>query len=110
MLGLLAVALGLLGVVFLVGSQAQPGRMIVGVVLLLAAGALVYLARAKPQIIEKRITQQIHLSGDVEVKDLRCRQCAANLEPESVSVRAGAVFVDCGYCKASYQLEEAPKW
>ena len=31
--------------------------------LLLAAAALVYLVRARPQVIEKRITQHVHLSG-----------------------------------------------
>ncbi|GAG08140.1 unnamed protein product, partial [marine sediment metagenome] len=32
------------------------------------------------------------------------------LDSKSVSVQAGAVFVNCPYCESSYQIEEAPKW
>jgi len=41
----LAVLLGLLGIVFVAGAQGQPMRVVVGVVLMAAAGALVWLAR-----------------------------------------------------------------
>jgi uncharacterized Zn-finger protein len=32
------------------------------------------------------------------------------LSKENLEVKAGAIFVECPYCGASYQIEEAPKW
>ena len=54
--------------------------------------------------------QKIDLSGDVKLQDLTCRACGGTLGKESVIVKAGAVFVNCQYCGATYQIEEAPKW
>jgi Zn finger protein HypA/HybF involved in hydrogenase expression len=104
----LAVLLGLLGIIFIVGAQGQIVRVVVGVVLFVAAGALVWLARQQPS--QTTVVQQIDLSGDVNLQDLTCRSCGAGLSQRSVEVRAGAVFVHCEYCGASYQLEEEPKW
>jgi len=25
-------------------------------------------------------------------------------------VKAGAIFISCGFCGTQYQIEEAPKW
>jgi len=96
-----AALLWLLGLVF-----------VVGVVLFLAGGAMIALARLRPKVEEKKVTivQKIDLSGDVHAEALKCKQCGAELDEKSVTVRAGAVFVNCGYCGSSYQIEEAPKW
>jgi hypothetical protein len=95
---------------FVVGAQGQTARIVVGVVLLAAAGALVWLALQQPKPSVTTVVQKIDLSGDVKLKDLTCRACGGTLGKESVAVRAGAVFVNCQYCGATYQIEEAPKW
>ncbi|RMG17997.1 MAG: hypothetical protein D6729_07770 [Deltaproteobacteria bacterium] len=105
---LLAAVLGLLAFVFVVGSQGQVLRIVVGVVLLAAAIALLALPRLRPQIVQR--TQRIELSGDVSLEALTCAKCGGNLSKKNLTVQAGAVFVDCPYCGAHYQLEEAPKW
>jgi hypothetical protein len=104
----LAAALGALGLVFIAGAQGQVLRVVVGAVLLLGAGALVALSRLAP--VHTTTTQKIDLSGDVNVQDLVCRRCGGHLSQKSVSVQAGAVFVNCEYCGAAYQFEEQPKW
>jgi hypothetical protein len=104
----LAALLALLGLVFVVGAQGQVVRIVVGVVLFLAAGGLIFLVQLRPQ--QTTITQQIDLSGDVGVQELACSSCGGRLTKESVEVRAGAVFVHCPYCGSDYQLEEEPKW
>lgn len=106
----LAALLGLLGLVFIVGAQGQTLRVVIGVVLVLAAGALVWLAQQRPKQVTTTVVQKIDLSGNVNVQALTCRNCGAQLSERSVSVRAGAAFVQCEYCGASYQLEEDPKW
>jgi hypothetical protein len=107
----LAALLGCFGIVFVVsGGGGQPWHIAVGVILLAAAGALVWLALMKPKPAVTTIVQKIDLSGDVNLEDLKCRSCGGALGKESVAVKAGAVFVNCQYCGATYQIEEAPKW
>lgn len=105
----LAALLGLLGLVFVVGAQGQWIRVLVGIVLWGAAGALVWLARKMPRQTTN-IVQKIDLSGDVRLETLTCRSCGGTLGKESVTVKAGAVFVNCEFCGATYQIEEEPKW
>lgn len=105
----LAAVLMALGLMFVVGAQGQTPRLVVGVVLIAAAGALIWLAMQKPAQITT-IVQKIDLSGDVKLQDLKCQSCGGTLGKESVTVKAGAVFVNCQYCGAAYQIEEAPKW
>jgi len=103
-----ALLLSLLGLVFVVGAQGQPMRVVVGVVLFVGAGGLVYLVKIRPQ--QTTITHTVDLSGDVNVQELTCQSCGGRLSREAVSVKAGAVFVHCDFCGADYQLEEKPTW
>jgi hypothetical protein len=107
---ILAVAIGLLGVIFLAGSQGQVSRLVVGLVLLAGAVTLVAVSRLRPRVEQRNIVQSIDLSGDVRPELLTCRQCGAQLSKDDLSVRAGAVLVQCRYCDAAYHLEEEPKW
>lgn len=106
----LAALLGLLGIMFVVGAQGQVVRVIVGVVLLAAGGALIWLARQQTKHVTTTVVQKIDLSGDVNVQELTCRACGGSLSKKSVTVEAGAVLVNCEYCGSAYQLEEEPKW
>ena len=107
---ILAAILGALGFVFLVGSQGQLARLIIGVVLLVAAGAVVYLFRTKPQVTQSTVVQKIDLSGDVSLEGMKCKVCGAPLSKESIDVKAGAIFISCPNCGSTYQFEEEPKW
>lgn len=105
---LLAGLLGLLGLVFVVGSQGLPARLVVGVILLAAAAALAAMPRLRPQQVQ--IKQTLDLTGDVSLQDMPCRNCGAAIGRNDVEVKAGAVFVNCGHCSTSYQLEEQAKY
>jgi hypothetical protein len=106
----LSALLGLLGIVFVVGAQGQPIRIVVGVVLMAAAGALVWLALQRPQQTTVTIQQKIDLPGKVNIQEMTCRSCGAGLNKDSITVKAGAIYVNCPYCGSTYQLEEEPKW
>ncbi|NLF07454.1 MAG: hypothetical protein GX594_05675 [Pirellulaceae bacterium] len=106
----LAAMLLFLGIMFVAGSQGSILRIVAGVVFLASAGAMVWIALHKPTPATTTIVRKIDLSGDVSLQDLKCNACGGSLGKESVSVNAGAVFINCQYCGASYQLEEAPKW
>jgi len=106
----LAGLLGLGGLIFLVGAVQGNTltRIITGVVLIGAAILLSFLGRIKTP--QPTVVQQIELPGDLHAEQLKCDACGATLDPESVSVKAGGIFVECPYCGTSYQIEEEPKW
>jgi multisubunit Na+/H+ antiporter MnhC subunit len=105
---IIAGLLGMLGLIFVIGAQGQVMRIVVGIVLLGAAGVLVYLSRTRPQ--QTTLVQKLDLSGDVSVESIKCRSCGAPLSKQDINVQAGAVFVHCPYCGSVYQLEEEVKW
>jgi len=107
---LIAAIVGLLGIMFLAGSQGQVLRLVVGIVLLIAAIAIAYLSRLQPKSTETTTVQKIDLSGDVDIQEIRCRSCNAPLSKDEIDVKAGAIFVQCDHCGATYQFEEEPKW
>lgn len=107
---LLAVVVGLLGIIFLAGNQGVVLRMVVGAVLLLTAIALVVAARLRPKVEQRNIVQKIDLTGDITREELSCPKCGAGLDKQAITVEHGAVMASCPYCKTTTQLEEAPKW
>lgn len=107
---LLALAVAALGFIFLVGYQGQISRLIIGVVLLIVAAVIVYLGHFAAIPKNTTTTQKIDLSGDVSLEEFRCRSCNAPLSKDQIEVKAGAIFVECDHCGATYQVEEEPKW
>jgi Zn finger protein HypA/HybF involved in hydrogenase expression len=107
---LMAALVGGLGLLFVIGSQGMAARLVVGGVLVAAALVLVAVVNLRPVIQKRTFEQRLHLSGEVSLADLKCKQCAGALSNDAVSVRAGAVFISCPYCQASYQLHEEATW
>ena len=107
---IIAAAVAFFGFMFVVGSQGQIIRIVVGVILFGAAAALVYAVRARPKKEEHTHVQKIDLTGDVQLEQMKCQNCGGSLGKDNIEVRAGAIFVECPYCGASYQIEEEPKW
>jgi hypothetical protein len=107
---LIAAAVAVLGFIFIVGSQGQIARLIIGIILLVAAGALAYFGYIASIPKAPTTIQKIDLSGDVSLEEFRCRSCNAPLSKDTIDVKAGAIFVECDHCGATYQVEEEPKW
>jgi hypothetical protein len=108
---LLAAILAALGFIFLIGAQDSPVRPLIGVVLLVAAGAVVYLFRAKPQVTQNTVVQtdrpqRRRQPGDHEVQGVR-RAAKPRTRWTSRPARSSSACPNCG---ATYQIEEEPKW
>jgi len=92
----------------------KAGRVIVAIIcFVLGGGMIFYITKrttVRPDKMEVKVVQEIELSGDVATEKLRCENCGANLEKDTVKVMAGAVFVNCPYCGSSYQITEKPSW
>lgn len=93
------------GLVFLIG-----GRPVSGAVILITGIFLLLTGLRKPKTRDVIVKQELELTGDVTLENLKCRQCGGALSSDNASVRAGTVFISCPYCHSEYQLEEAPKW
>ena len=102
----------LLGLVFLIASADSNflPRLAVGIFMILPGVYLVKKGVREPADKRVFITRTLELSGDVSMEDLTCDKCGAGLSSENLSVKAGAVFVACPFCRTEYQIEEKPKW
>jgi hypothetical protein len=111
------------GVLLVIASsdpvQGDPGWLAIGTGLIVVGLIIVALAVAAFVVIRIRrtkegqkteIVQKIDLSGDIELEKIKCQNCGGELNKDSITVREGAIFVDCPYCGASYQMVEEPKW
>lgn len=109
---ILAALLVLLGILFVVAGAASGlwPRHVVGGVLIASGLVLVAILRARTPQRKVEVTQKIDIGGDASLERLRCTSCGGALDRKAVSLEAGAVFVSCPYCSASYQIEEAPRW
>ena len=106
----LAGVVGLLGLVLILGWQGQVSRILIGCLLIGTAAVIVYLTRIQPKASSTTTIQQIDLSGDVNLEEMRCNSCNAPLSKDDIEVKAGAIFVNCAHCGSTYQFEEEPKW
>lgn len=102
----------LLGLVFLIASADSNflPRLAVGVFMILPGVYLISKGVREPAEKKVFITRTLELSGDISLEDLTCDKCGAGLSSENLSVKAGAVFVACPFCRSEYQIEEKPKW
>jgi hypothetical protein len=101
-------------------TQGDPGWLAIGaglivvglIIVALAVGVFIFLRirRSKAEAQEIEIVQKIDLSGDIELEKMKCQNCSAELSKDSVTVKEGAIFIDCPYCGTSYQMVEEPKW
>ena len=80
----IAILVGFLGTMFLIGSQGQVIRLVVGIVLIMGAIAIVYLSRIQPKISETTTIQKIDLSGDINLEEIRCQSCNAPLNKDDI--------------------------
>ena len=104
-LGVFGLIIVFFGLVFLIG-----GRPVSGAVMLLTGAVLIVFGLRKPKTRDVVIKQELELTGDVSIENMKCSQCAATLSSENITYKVGTVFVSCPFCGSEYQIEEAPKW
>jgi hypothetical protein len=89
------------------------GLIVTGLIITaLAVGVFIFLRmrRAKAAATTTELVQKIDLSGDIELEKMKCQNCSAELDKDSITVKEGAIFVSCPYCGTAYQMVEEPKW
>jgi predicted RNA-binding Zn-ribbon protein involved in translation (DUF1610 family) len=93
-------------------AASQGGQLLGGIVLAaLGLGIIVAIRLREPKPKQEVvIKQQVDIGGDVQVEQLKCKNCGAPLDKSAISVVQGAVMVNCPNCGTTYQIVEEPKW
>ena len=106
---LFAVAAGLagLGLLFIIAAYEETTRFAVGLILITVAVLLAYFAREQKPV---EIRQEVTVTGPVTVKELRCPNCGALLNAETVQVYDGKPYMTCDYCGNRFEVTEEPTW
>jgi hypothetical protein len=106
----------LFGVLFLLAAfNGQPvsqatGDLVVAAVLIGIGIVIIVAIKLREPKPKQVIEQKIDLTGDIDTSKLKCKNCGADLDKDSITVVAGAVMINCPYCGSSYQMIEQPKW
>ncbi len=96
-----------LGVIFIISANLGVTYFLEGLVFLALAGGLIVLTREKKPL---EIKQTIAVTGPVKVKEVRCPNCNAVVDPTKVTVSEGKPYVTCTYCGNKFELTEEPTW
>jgi len=97
----------ILGILFIMAAYAETIRFIEGIVFIAIAFAIIFFSREKKPIeIKKTVT----VTGPVKVKEIRCPNCSAILNPDKVEVIEGKPYLTCDYCQNKFELTEEPTW
>jgi DNA-directed RNA polymerase subunit RPC12/RpoP len=104
---LASAALIFLGLIFMIASYADITRFFVGLAFLFVASFLLYFGRERKPI---EIRQTLTLSGTPTIKEVKCPNCGAIVDPTKPQIVAGKPYVTCSYCGNKFELTEEPKW
>lgn len=95
------------GIIFVISSNLGTIYLIEGVILIGIAAGILLMTREKRTI---EVKQQVELSGEGKVKEIRCPNCSAYLDPSTIKVIDGKPYLTCRYCGNKFELTEEPKW
>jgi len=104
---LVSAGLIFLGIIFMLSSNLGIANFFVGLVFLILAVILLVFSREKKPL---EIKQTIAVTGPVKVKEVRCPNCNAVVDPTKVTVSEGKPYVTCSYCGNKFELTEEPTW
>lgn len=108
----------LFGVLFLVAafdgrpvSQAVSNFIVAAILIGIGIVVIVAIKLREPKPKQEiEITQKIDVSGEIAMEKLKCKNCGAQLDQNSIKLAEGAIVVSCPFCGTSYQMVEEPKW
>ena len=96
-----------LGVIFIISANLGLIYFLEGSIFIGIAILIVYFSREKKPI---EIKQTMEISGTPTVKEVKCPNCGAILNPDTVQVIDGRPYMTCTYCGNKFELTEEPKW
>ncbi len=104
---LVSAVLLFLGVVFMISANLGIIYFFEGLVFMVVGISLLVLSREKKPL---EIKQTVTITGPVKVKEVRCPNCNAIVDPTKAEIVDGKPYVTCGYCNNKFELTEEPTW
>jgi DNA-directed RNA polymerase subunit RPC12/RpoP len=117
LLGAIAVAvLFFFAVIFALASSASTVTAQIAQTRLLISGMLfiigiaiivgIYYTTRKP----KTVIQRLEVSGQMKAVSIKCPNCSASIDANSIKIVSGAPYATCPYCGTTFEVTEEPKW
>jgi len=115
---IVAAILFFLGLIFVISAgaqtlqnqpQQQALRLIEGAIMLIVGSAIAYAAYAfsrKPTTIINRV----EVSGQMKAASIKCPNCSASVDADSIKIVSGVPYATCPYCGTTFEVTEEPKW
>ena len=95
------------GLIFIISTINFPWANLEGAILIGIALLIIFFSREKKPI---EIKQTLEISGAPKVKEVKCPNCSAILNPDTIQVIDGKPYMTCTYCGNKFELTEEPKW
>lgn len=95
-----------LGIIFALASIYAPTRLIVAAFLFVAGSVIAYYISKQP----KTIVQRLEVSGEMKAVALKCPNCSASIDANSIKIVSGVPYATCPYCGHTFEVAEEPKW
>jgi uncharacterized membrane protein len=95
-----------LGIIFALASIYAPTRLIVAAFLFVAGSVIAYYISKQP----KTIVQRLEVSGEMKAVALKCPNCSASVNANSIKIISGVPYATCSYCGHTFEVAEEPKW
>jgi len=112
-LGAVAVAVLLFfGIIFAwsagadISVEVKATRLIVAAMLFVVGFGIAYYITKKP----KTIIQKLEVSGQMKAVALKCPNCSASVNANSIEIVSGVPYATCPYCGHTFEVAEEPKW
>lgn len=106
----------LFGVLFLIAAfDGRPVSQVISnfiiAAVLIGIGVVIIIAiKMREPKPKQEIVQKIDVSGEIAMERLKCKNCGALLDKDSIKLAEGAIVISCPYCGTTYQMVEEPKW
>ena len=112
-LGAIAVAiLFFFGIIFAwssgaaISSELKVTRLITAAMLFAVGFGIAYYITKK----QKTIVQRLELSGQMKAVALKCPNCSASVNTNTIKIVSGVPYATCPYCGQTFEVAEEPKW
>lgn len=104
---IVAAVLVFFGIVYMISYNLSIWNIIIGLVLVVIAGAALFAIRERKPI---EIRQTVTVTGPVKAVPVKCPNCGAIVDPMKAQVIEGKPYVTCDHCGNKFELSEEPTW
>jgi uncharacterized membrane protein len=89
-----------------ISAELKASRVIIAAMLFVVGFGIAYYITKK----QKTIVQRLELSGQMKAVALKCPNCSASVNTNTIKIVSGVPYATCPYCGQTFEVAEEPKW